>query len=104
MRGLIFAVCLVVMGGACGLQQRSDVHNGPVSYVVTADGNGWASVRVDNHTPGDVLSVEAWRLDKECCNAVVWRSIPDVIVQYDGLIKALTEPGAEVVFVVDVFD
>ncbi len=104
MRGLILVACLVAMGGACGLQQRDDAHQGPVSYTVTSDGNGLASVRVDDHTPGDVLSVEAWRLDEDCCNAVVWKSIPDVMVEYSGLIKALTEPNAKVVFVVEVFD
>ena len=94
----IAAIALVAILSACSA--RVGPSGQGTAYTVTADSMGWASVRVDNHVPGEVLDVEAWELDTVCCNAVVWRSIAEVIVQWDGLIKARATPGAEVVFVV----
>ena len=57
MRGLIFAVCLVVMG--CALSDDD-----PTVYRAISNEQGWAIVHIEGFSYGDAIEVTAWQLKR----------------------------------------
>jgi hypothetical protein len=61
-------------------------------------------VQHDGYVQGDLLTVEAWEVERYCdaCDPVVWHALDGVLLLPNGVVKVLAQPGADVVFVVGV--